>query len=515
MRKNIKGLMLSQKIILLFAICIFMIITVFSINYFKLNRIIKNDAKQYAISSMNQLEESLNINVEAIRNIGFNIAYNQYVQEFSVLNNTENRIQYMNFITQLVNTYTSINKDIVDVVLVDKNETIYSFMSNINFNTYKNINKTHNFNDPNFTKPKFVAGITKETEENKVSYVYIVPIFHTYNNDEINKKIGLVMIYCNTNNIQKVFEKSVLSKESESLYMILDEHERIVVSNNKIMIGKTYKFNKTRNNSKYVENEIYIKDMNWKILSIISINEVTKNLVLYKNLSFSIAIIIMIIFIVIGYFINRNITMPLTKIINSINEIGEKNIKQRIDFNITGEIGIIIVHINEMLEKIEHMTKKIFNTQSQLYEAEIIKKQAQLSALQSQINPHFLYNTLECIRSIATAYKSNEIKEIVTAMAKIFRYSIKGDEFVEIEDEIEIIKEYLKIMDIRFWSRFRFNIIIDPEIVKFKIPKMILQPLVENAVYHGLEQKLDNGELIIKGNTYENDIFFIITEIID
>jgi two-component system sensor histidine kinase YesM len=130
---------------------------------------------------------------------------------------------------------------------------------------------------------------------------------------------------------------------------------------------------------------------------------------------------------------------------------------------------------------------------------ELAKKQAELASLQSQINPHFLYNTLECVRSIGLANRVMEIVEIATSMAKIFRYSIKEDHFVQIKNEIDCIQDYLRIMSIRFMDKFSEQISIDESVLKMKIPRMILQPIVENAIYHGLERKSGKGTLTIKG----------------
>jgi two-component system sensor histidine kinase YesM len=150
--------------------------------------------------------------------------------------------------------------------------------------------------------------------------------------------------------------------------------------------------------------------------------------------------------------------------------------------------------------------------QTQIYETKISRHKAELSALQSQINPHFLYNTLECIRSIGAVYESQEIMDISIAMADIFRYSIKSNRFVKVKEEIEIIESYLKIMKLRFPKRINYEIDIKNQIKNKKIIKMLLQPIVENAFYHGLESKTDGGKILIKAEIKDEDIIFLISD---
>jgi two-component system sensor histidine kinase YesM len=127
-----------------------------------------------------------------------------------------------------------------------------------------------------------------------------------------------------------------------------------------------------------------------------------------------------------------------------------------------------------------------------------------LSALQSQINPHFLYNTLNCLSSIGLAYDVSEVVSISSAMSRIFRYSIKGQEIVSIKDEMSCIKDYLLIMDIRYKGKFEIVIEMDESFLEMKSLKMILQPIVENAMYHGLEMKSGVGRLFIHGHISEH-----------
>ena len=141
------------------------------------------------------------------------------------------------------------------------------------------------------------------------------------------------------------------------------------------------------------------------------------------------------------------------------------------------EIGDIAFHINEMLDEISRKNHLIFETERKLHENELLKNQAELKALQSQINPHFLYNTLQCIRGIAIQHHTPAIPQMTTAMAEIFRYSIRSDRMVPFREEIHSLENYLSIVQARYQGRIQSKVSIPEELRDIPVLKMILQPI--------------------------------------
>jgi sensor histidine kinase YesM len=143
-----------------------------------------------------------------------------------------------------------------------------------------------------------------------------------------------------------------------------------------------------------------------------------------------------------------------------------------------------------------------------------LRKQMQYSALQSQINPHFLYNTLETIRSAALQGGMKEIALMIESLARYFRYSIgSGLDFVTLQEEMMNIKDYFFILQYRFGNKLSIDYEIeDEQILLYRIPKMSLQPLVENAVFHGVEQKPGKGEIRIRIRKTEKKIYMTVSD---
>lgn len=148
--------------------------------------------------------------------------------------------------------------------------------------------------------------------------------------------------------------------------------------------------------------------------------------------------------------------------------------------------------------------------------AQILNKQTELTALQSQINPHFLYNTLESIRGQALVDDNLEIAQMVEALSSFFRYSIsrKGN-LVTLRDELANIENYMMIQRYRFNNRFSLEVILDEEdeaAYDFLIPRLIIQPVVENAIFHGLEEKLEGGKVTIEVIVTDQNLILTISD---
>ncbi|MDO5337446.1 MAG: histidine kinase [Eubacteriales bacterium] len=167
------------------------------------------------------------------------------------------------------------------------------------------------------------------------------------------------------------------------------------------------------------------------------------------------------------------------------------------------EIGTVIRSMNHMLDKIDEANREQQISQKKAFEAEIAKKQMQVLAYRNQINPHFLYNTFECIRAMALYYDAEDIAEITMALSRIFRFATKGENIVSISQEVNYIREYGKIIGYRFMDKIDIQIEVEPGCQEKKVIKLLLQPLVENAVFHGLEQTMEGGEVLVSVRSYK------------
>lgn len=229
-----------------------------------------------------------------------------------------------------------------------------------------------------------------------------------------------------------------------------------------------------------------------------SINSLAAGIFLISLLSLLVIILMLAI-------VSKTITDPIYRLANTMdNYTGGENIELTIPSN--NEIGVLYRSFNRMINTIHNLILDV-NT---LYEKQKI---SELKALQAQINPHFLYNTLDSINWMAKKYKANDISLLATSLGNFFRRSLNhGRDFTTIKNELEQIKSYVYIQKVRFKDTFDLYISVDDDILTYSIVKLTLQPLVENCIIHGFEDIDYKGIIEITGYRKENKI---ILQVID
>lgn len=147
-----------------------------------------------------------------------------------------------------------------------------------------------------------------------------------------------------------------------------------------------------------------------------------------------------------------------------------------------------------------------------VYLKEILTRNAQLESLQAQINPHFLYNTLDCVNSLVDMGEKENVKKVVTSLASIMRMSIKGETFVTLEEDLSYIRQYIFIQKMRFQDKILFLTEVPESLYRYYIPKLTLQPLVENAVIHGVSNLAETGMIGIFGSEDDQNLYIDIKD---
>lgn len=170
-----------------------------------------------------------------------------------------------------------------------------------------------------------------------------------------------------------------------------------------------------------------------------------------------------------------------------------KNRKSRMEVKSHNEMGLLAENLNAMLDDIDMLTEENLKSKEQVLEANYQKKQSELLAYRNQINPHFMHNTFECIRGMALLYEVPDIAEISEALSRFFSYNVRGKGYATIREIADHIHDYASIIGYRFMNKYTISIEIEEDVMEQCMPKMIIQQLVENAVFHGLEPKEESG----------------------
>ncbi|MCA5961315.1 histidine kinase [Blautia sp. RD014234] len=250
----------------------------------------------------------------------------------------------------------------------------------------------------------------------------------------------------------------------------------------------------------------------WKVVSRIPESEMNSSMDDGKKFVTIAYVLAFALLILLVWFCYKRFVGPLHQVDLFIQKIVDRP-EERMEIGREDEIGTVVQSLNHMLDARQKMNQEIQESQRRMYEAEIAKKQLQVLAYRNQINPHFLYNTFECICSMALYYEVDDIAEITMALSKVFRFAVKGENIVSVEEEVSYIREYAKIIDYRFMGKIDVDIEMEDAVKEKRVIKLMLQPLVENAVFHGLEQKLEDGEVNVSIHMHgEDHIMFVVED---
>ncbi|MFV0528466.1 MAG: sensor histidine kinase [Lachnospiraceae bacterium] len=228
----------------------------------------------------------------------------------------------------------------------------------------------------------------------------------------------------------------------------------------------------------------------------------------------SIGLVILYVLSFFGY-INNRIVTPLQVFYANIKEIREKKqryMKKKMELSGCTEIQEIGAEFSGMMQDIDELNKEIFENTTYLYELKIKKQDAELSYLRGQVDPHFLYNTLEALRKQALQKGADDLAQMAVDMGNIFRYSSKGDDIVLLREELSMTQSYIHIQESRFSGRLKVFYMIPNELQDSYVIKMLLQPIVENAIYHGIEPKIGSSSIFIGVRREENALVFTVKD---
>lgn len=251
-----------------------------------------------------------------------------------------------------------------------------------------------------------------------------------------------------------------------------------------------------------------LDNCDWKVVGVSYISEMVtaKEMELLGNICVMLTIIMGLTMIV-SFLVSRLVTKPIQRLIRAMQEF-EKDAAGYVYRPVEGT-----TEIEALSQSYEHMVGKIQNLMKQVRQEEISLRKTELKALQAQINPHFLYNTLDAIGWLCEEERCQDAVEMVNALAKLFRISIsKGHELITIEKEVEHARSYLKIQNFRYKNQFSYDFQIEEECLRYYCNKITLQPIIENAIYHGLDRMVDEGHIQIRIYSEGEDVIFRVED---
>lgn len=483
------------------AILLIPLILILATNYYIITEIRRDQSqslKRYCSTTLDNIEINIASMATSMKKTSTMFSSKQETQSYLQSASTDtHQLQRQSF-SDLIGMSQSYTPDLVDIIVWDKNSPtsmisyIPADMENFTVERFRNsaMNKQSYFEF-------YIQPATREP-----FLMYFSPVFMTTFSEDFGKYIGNIAIICKTETLSKL-----VNSTSDMQLQIKDEASRRILYSNNYTLPK-----QEIPNPKTYEETLRIPNTNMSVdgtayASQVSLLNDSRSgpLILFALLSlFYLAYI--------AFAVHHIIIRPIHKLNQEIESIDYEHDKPQIRTSLKNEIGSIASHVNTLLERVYSLNQHNIASRARLYEMELSKKQTQLYAYQSQINPHFLYNMLQCMRGISLMHGIREVAQICTNMADLFRYSIKGAFLVYLEDELNIIDKYLYMIRVRFQDKITYSLEIAEDTKKCKIPKMILQPLVENSIFHGLESIEDNGFIHIRTFREGDGLFITIQD---
>ncbi len=248
----------------------------------------------------------------------------------------------------------------------------------------------------------------------------------------------------------------------------------------------------------------------WLLVMMTPVEVLTSGLSILKNAILLSGAIGFLIFLIFSFILSTIVTKPILRLTKIMKRGKNGTLKPSPPIFSTIEINELNNTYNSLVDNINHLIQVV-------YEKELVRSRTELKALQAQINPHFLFNTLDALYWSLVDKEEEELSQFVLNMSELFRYTIshsKNDEWVTLREEIEHIRRYLEIMKLRWGDRLLWNMVVPFQYLEIPIPKLLIQPLVENAVLHGIGNKADPGFVwvTIEEDSDSSDLIIKVTD---
>jgi two-component system, sensor histidine kinase YesM len=313
--------------------------------------------------------------------------------------------------------------------------------------------------------------------------------------------IGLLVV-----NVKKSMFSRVFNENNDSTFMIVDSNDR----QNGILYQFPQTFQQDMNvndfkNSGFITSSFKNQTTGWIFTNVIHEEELLKQANRIGLITASISVIIAVVVLYFSFILSGTITRPLLNLKNMTLD-WMKGLRNQSESTTKDDIHAI----GETFQRITIENKEL---NEQLIKAQLKEREAELRALQAQIKPHFLYNTLDSIYWMAIMNNNQDIAKIAVSLSQSFKLSLNsGEDLIPVSRELEHISHYVTIQNIRFHNRFHYEENVAAELQEMRILKLLLQPIVENAIYHGLESKIGEGRIKVTGTIENNWVIFKVSD---
>lgn len=504
-----KSMTLKRKFVMTFAFLIIIVsICISTLSVIVFNKVYKKKSYQFIMDIENQTTNNLEEKIAKIESITFELLKNSVVQSQLIKVNQNTLSDYkMTILKKNIENELAVhalfNDKIVSLSIFSLKGNEFTIQPTIGQEVKQMFSPEEIFE----AKGSTLWGVSDDGENNICVARAIIGL-------NSQKPIGYINIVLKESYFGNIIH-DIAGTYTSGAYIVCND-EVVKSSNNKTMLGKKFPLSniESENNTLLTEkiqgikSYVYIGDVmenGWRLIVTVPVNEISKDILSLIGFVFLIADIAIIVSVFLIFILVKKLLDPLETLKESMKIVGKGSFSSRVENSSTDEIGQLSETFNNMADNIQTLIEKV-------YKMEIAQSQAEIEFLKMQINPHFLYNTLDTINWMARMKDNHDIAEVTTTLADLLRATIKQESMITIGEELRNVRNYIFIQEYRFGDKFSVEYEIDHNALEYVIPNFILQPFVENAIIHGIEPKLSHGLFKIKINKNDNKISFEISD---
>jgi two-component system sensor histidine kinase YesM len=505
---------IQSNIAAAFAVLILLTAVVISVSAYQLSAIsARKTAEEYTAELIKQLNANIQTYITNMENISLLVMNNRNVKEYLSSPDPKNTEEIAEFFQSI----SVSRKDISSINLFEAAGNWVSNRKNAALNPNVTVKELSWYQRAAESDGEIVISSSHVQPIFQDEYRWVVSLSREIRWPGSNGTMGILLVDMNFSVLNDMFDQIDLGNRGyvfivdSSGNMVYHPQQQLIYSNLKeerideVLSNRTGSF-VTDEGSQSRMYSIQNTGFGWKIVGVSYLNELVSNKGDMQISFLLLGVVSLILALGVSIFLSRKLSRPIQQLQEHMKEVEKGNFDIQVPMDSTREIGRLARTFNMMVLQIKELMSQVVKEQE-------FKRKSELSALQAQINPHFLYNTLDSIIWMAEAKKSEEVVLMTSALARLFRSSIsKGKELVAIHTEVEHITNYLTIQQMRYKDKLDFHIEVSPDILQYQTLKIILQPLVENAIYHGIKNKPGIGVITIQGREKAGEIVFRVSD---
>lgn len=483
--------------------------------YMVIERLVTKNAATYAESTTQKFNLEIEFIYKRVDAMFNSLLFDKNIEQMLYTPYSENTPTYLNALHAQFSSYSLMNQDLAEIALVSP-EMVWS--------GYFDAAALQGFSaELDGLRGSVCLGLRTSSfsmhQPDERCLVFGHNVYGMYDHSLYGKYLGSVIL---TLDLSKSSITLPASEPSAPCFILLDQYgeafpfncsmEQYEQMRSQCIDNKDWPVNSFQTKDFLVYTSA-LNDTGLRMLSVIDRRDMNREVFFYAAILMGISVATLLLMVFLMRLIMQSMVDPLSRLDAHIEHVKSNppgTIAQPLDLEGCEEIEHVSDSFNSMLEEQARLNRELQDATINLYELQLGLKQAELDYLRSQINPHFLYNTLEAIQGLAVERGVPEIGDAAGALGKLFRHNIQGSAIVPLQEELEITEAYITIQKLRFPDKLNVLVSVRDNTRALPVMKLMLQPLVENAVYHGLEPKTSSGTVFIGAQVELGDLLISV-----